>query len=185
MKIRNSAQSYGLIAIILHWLVAFTVFGLFALGLWMTDLTYYDSWYNRAPAIHKGIGVLLFFVMLIRVVWRCLNVQPNNEPGIGKIQRRIAHAVHHTLYLLLFVLMISGYLIVTADGRSVDVFGLFNIPAIISDISNLEDIAGTVHWYLALALISLVGLHTLAALKHHFIDHDQTLKKILGIPAQT
>jgi cytochrome b561 len=151
----------------------------------MTDLTYYDSWYNRAPAIHKGIGILLFFVMLIRLVWRSLNVIPNDDESIGKIQRHIAHSVHHILYLLLFVLMISGYLIVTADGHSVNVFGLFDVPAIISNISNMEDIAGTVHWYLALALISLAGLHTLAALKHHFIDHDQTLKKMLGIPART
>ena len=182
MGIRNSAQSYGLVAIVLHWLVVFVVLGLFPLGLWMTGLTYYDDWYKRAPDIHKSIGILLFLVMVVRVVWRSLNVTPNDEPGIGKMQRRIAHAVHLILYLLLFSLMISGYLISTADGRSIDVFGLLSVPAIISDIPNLEDIAGAVHWYLALTLISLVGLHALAALKHHFIDRDRTLIKMLGIP---
>jgi cytochrome b561 len=179
--IRNSSQRYGLVAIVLHWLVAVAVFGLFALGLWMTDLTYYDDWYKSAPAMHKGIGSLLFLVMLLRVVWRTLNVTPNDEPNIGKLQRRIAHAVHLTLYLLFFVLMISGYLISTAGGRSIEVFGLFSVPAIIYGIPNQEDIAGTVHWYLALSLIGLVGLHAMAALKHHFIDRDRTLKKMLGI----
>ena len=88
------------------------------------------------------------------------------------------------LYGLLFALMISGYLISTADGKSIDVFGLFAVPAIISDIPNMEDVAGKVHWYLALLLISLTGLHTLAALKHHFIDEDQTLRKMLGVRTQ-
>ncbi len=180
--IRNSAQSYGLVAIALHWLVAFVVLGLFPLGLWMTSLTYYGDWYKLAPTIHKGIGIFLFLVMLARLIWRALNVTPSDESSIGEMQRRIAHAVHYILYLLLFALMISGYLISTADGRPIDVFGLFSVPAVISGRPNQEDIAGAAHWYLALALISLVGLHTLAALKHHFIDRDRTLKKMLGIP---
>jgi cytochrome b561 len=100
------------------------------------------------------------------------------------VQVRIAHSVHWLLYGLLFASIISGYLISTADGKSIDVFGLFAVPAIISDIPNMEDIAGKVHWYLALLLISLTGLHTLAALKHHFIDQDQTLTKMLGIRTQ-
>ena len=68
---------YGLVAISLHWLVAFVVIGLFALGVWMTDLTYYDDWYKRAPDLHKGVGILLFLAMLGRVVWRALNVTPD------------------------------------------------------------------------------------------------------------
>ena len=182
--IRNSAHGYGLVAICLHWLVAFTVIGLFALGVWMTGLTYYDYWYKRAPELHKSIGALLFLVMLGRVVWRALNVTPEAEPGVGLLQRRMAHAVHLLLYVLLFALMVSGYLISTADGRPIDVFSLFALPAIVSSIPNLEDMAGTVHWYLALTLIGLASLHALAALKHHFIDRDSTLKKMLGIPSR-
>ncbi len=181
--IKNSAQGYGLVAIILHWLIALVVIGLFTLGLWMTGLTYYDDWYKRAPDIHKGIGILLFLAMLGRVVWRGINVVPNAEPGVSLLQRRLAHAAHLLLYLLLFALMASGYLISTADGRSIDVFGLFAVPALVSDIPNLEDTAGKVHWYLALGLIALASLHALAALKHHFIDRDRTLEKILRIPA--
>ena len=179
--LRNTATGYGVMAIALHWLVALVVIGMFTLGVWMTGLTYYDEWYKRAPDIHKSIGILLFFVMLARVVWRASNVVPDNEPGIGTLQRRLAHSVHWLLYLLLFALMISGYFISTADGKPIQVFGLFSVPATVSDIPNQEDIAGAVHWYLALTLISFVGLHAAAALKHHFIDRDRTLKKMLGI----
>ena len=184
LGIRNSTEGYGLIAIALHWIVALIVVGLFGLGVWMTGLTYYDDWYRRAPDLHKGIGTLLFLIMILRVVWRATNVAPDDESGISPLQLQAAHLVHLLLYLLLFVLMSSGYLISTADGRSIDVFGLFSLPAIVTDIPNQEDIAGAVHWYLALSLIGLAVLHALAALKHQFINRDRTLKKMLGIPPQ-
>ena len=183
MGIRNTAHAYGMVAILLHWLVALAVIGLFALGVWMTGLTYYDDWYKRGPDIHKSIGILLFLVMLARVLWRTVNITPDDEPGIGNRQRRLAHGVHLLLYVLLFAMMISGYLISTADGKPIEVFDLFSVPATISDIPKQEDIAGKVHWYLALILISLASLHAVAALKHHFIDRDRTLKKMLGIRA--
>lgn len=178
---RNTAHSYGMLAILLHWLVALSVIGMFTLGVWMTGLTYYDDWYKRGPDIHKSIGILLFLVMLVRVIWRMVNITPDHEPGISSVQRRIANSVHLLLYVLLFAMMISGYLISTADGKPIQVFDLFSVPATLSGIPNQEDIAGDVHWYLALVLVSLAGLHAVAALKHHFIDRDRTLKKMLGI----
>jgi cytochrome b561 len=179
--LRNTARGYGLVAIVLHWLVALTVIGLFALGFWMTGLTYYDDWYRRGPDLHKSIGIVLFMVMLVRVVWRSINIKPEDEPGISAFERQVARSVHLLFYVLLFALMISGYLISTADGRPIQVFDLFAVPATLSDLPQQEDIAGAVHWYLALLLISLASLHALAALKHHFIDRDRTLKKMLGI----
>ena len=181
LAIRNTTQGYGLLSIMLHWLVALVVIGMFTLGLWMTGLSYYDDWYKRGPEIHKGIGILLFLIMLGRVFWRSINITPEDEPGIGTMQGHTAHVVHLLLYALLFALMISGYLISTADGKPIHVFDLFAVPATISDIPNMEDAAGEVHWYLALVLISLAGLHAAAALKHHFIDRDRTLTKMLGV----
>ncbi len=184
VNIRNTEQDYGVFAIFLHWLVAFVVLGMFTLGVWMTGLTYYDEWYKLGPDIHRSIGILLLFVMLVRVIWRILNVKPKDEPQVSSLQRRVAHGVHLMLYGLIFAMIISGYLISTADGRPIEVFGLFSVPATITGVANMEDIAGKVHWYLALLLISLAALHTMAALKHHFIDRDRTLKKMLGVRTQ-
>jgi cytochrome b561 len=177
--IRNNLQGYGLPAILLHWLVALSVLGLFTLGLWMVDLTYYDAWYREAPAIHKGTGILLFLLMLVRVVWRLSNPRPADEPDISLVERRLAHGAHVLLYVLIFAVMVSGYLISTADGRPIDVFGLFAVPALLSDMPNQADVAGDIHLYLAVSLVSLTGLHALGALKHHFIDHNRTLLKML------
>jgi cytochrome b561 len=76
--------------------------------------------------------------------------------------------------------MISGYLISTADGRPISVFGWFEVPALITGIPNQEDRAGDVHFYAAWALVILAALHALAAFKHHLIDRDDTLRRMFG-----
>ncbi len=180
MRIRNTPDSYGIVAVTLHWLVAATVVGLFALGLWMVELTYYDDWYRTGPAIHKGIGILLLGALMLRLGWRLLGPQPEPPAGHRPFERRAAAAAHVLMYVLLFGVMLSGYLISTADGRPIDVFGLFEVPAIISGLPGQADIAGKVHLYLAITLVSLAGIHALAALKHHFVDRDRTLLRMLG-----
>lgn len=180
MRLRNDTEHYGLVAVLLHWLVALAVFGLFGLGLWMTGLGYYDPWYRSGPALHKSIGVLLFLLMLARLGWRVYSPPPPPLPEHGLLERAAAMTVQLWLYLLLFALMLSGYLISTADGRPVEVFGLFSVPATLTAIPQQEDLAGAVHWYLALFLMALVAVHVAAALKHHFIDRDRTLRRILG-----
>lgn len=180
MQWRNSPHRFGLVSILLHWLVALAVFGLFGLGLWMVSLDYYSPWYRTAPDLHKGIGILLFLVMLLRLLWRFLSPPPAALASHGPLTRLGSIAGHGLLYLGLFALMISGYLISTADGRPIDVFGWFQVPALFTGIPNQEDIAGTVHEYLAWALVALAVVHALAALKHHFIDRDATLARMLG-----
>ncbi len=181
MRWRNDTSHYGLVAISLHWLVALTVVGQFGLGLWMRSLGYYDAWYRLGPWWHKGIGVMLFGVVLLRLIWRWSNPRPAYLPNHKPYERLAAGIAHGLLYLLLFALMLSGYLISTADARGLDVFDWFTIPATLSGIEHQEDIAGKVHLYLAWSLVGLAALHALAVLKHHFIDRDQTLKRMLGI----
>jgi len=177
MQWRNSVDGYGVVAIALHWLVALVVVVLFGLGLWMVELTYYDDWYRTAPDLHKATGILLFIAVAARLVWRWLN--PSPRPLGRPWERRLAHGVHLLLYVLMFATMIAGYLISTADGRAIEVFGLFAVPATLRDLPNQEDIAGEVHLWLAWSLIVIAALHALAALKHRFVDRDATLERML------
>lgn len=177
---KNSQERWGLVAISLHWLMALVVVGMFVLGLYMTGLTYYDPWYRTAPALHKSLGFVLFGLLLLRLLWRWFNPAPAPLPSHTALEQFAARAMHALLYLLLILVMISGYLISTADGRPVEVFGLFQIPALISSIERQEDIAGAFHLVLAITTLVLVGLHALAALKHHFFDKDRTLLRMLG-----
>jgi cytochrome b561 len=124
--------------------------------------------------------VLLFLFLVLRYLWRLANPLPRPEPSLSTIERRASHAVHLFLYLLLVAVMSSGYLISTADGRSIDVFGLFAVPATLTGLPSQADVAGDVHFYLAVTLIGLAAIHALAALKHHFLDRDRTLLRMLG-----
>jgi cytochrome b561 len=178
--LKNTKTAYGLISILLHWVMALAIFGMFGLGLYMVELTYYDAWYNGSLDLHKSIGILLFSLLLFRTLWRCLNINPDSaDKNASQFELKSAHLVHLCLYLLMFTLMISGYLISTADGRSIAVFNWFSVHGFGSFVENQEDIAGVTHYYLAFTLIGLAALHALAALKHHFINKDNTLKRML------
>ncbi|MFK3870247.1 cytochrome b [Pseudoalteromonas rhizosphaerae] len=177
--LKNTKSSYGVVAILLHWLMAVIVIGLFGLGLYMVELTYYDSWYKGSLDLHKSVGITLVALLIFRFAWRALGTQPEPVAGSSKALNNVAHTVHIFLYLLLSVIVISGYLISTADGRAIEVFTLFSIPAIDFSVANQADIAGKVHYYVACSLIGLVVLHALGALKHHFIDKDKTLVRMI------
>ena len=180
MQLRNSSSRYGWVSIFMHWGVALAVFGLFALGLWMVGLDYYSTWRKDEPDLHKSIGLTLFAVMLLRVVWRFVSPPPPTLSSYSRLTRLGAKVGHSFLYLSLFAVMIAGYLISTADGAGIAVFGLFEVPALVSGLPDQADVAGVVHLYLAWALVVFAGLHALAALKHHFIDRDATLARMLG-----
>jgi cytochrome b561 len=178
--LRDSADRYGAVSVLLHWLTAVLVVGLFGLGLWMTSLDYYDPWYRTGPWLHKGLGVLLVGLLLLRLGWRVVNRRPGPEPRHSRLERVAARAAHLTLYGLLLAVPVAGYLISTADGRPLEVFGWLEIPALVTGIPDQEDLAGELHYWLAISLVSLAGVHALAAVKHHLVDRDRTLVRMLG-----
>lgn len=175
----NSREQYGWVVIVLHWLMALAIFGMFGLGLWMTTLEYYDSWYHRAPDVHKSVGMLLLFLLFFRLAWVTFNVKP--EIAGAAWERMLALLVHRAHYVLMLVLMVSGYLIPTANGTGIDVFGWFTVPATLSFTREDADLVGKIHRFVAWAVIGLAGLHSGAALKHHFIDRDVTLIRMFGV----
>ena len=180
--LKNNKTGFGLISIILHWTSVIVVLGLFAAGWWMVDLSYYSEWYRTAPYWHKSVGILFAFAVIFRLGWN--RFQPHPEPLGSKTENVLAKVAHTLLYLLLFTLFISGYLISTADSRDIEVFGWFSVPGMGSLFDNQEDIAGLIHEWLAYSLIGLAVLHGAAAIKHHFIDKDDTLKRMLSTRIQ-
>jgi cytochrome b561 len=181
MQWRSTTKRWGLVTILIHWLVAFTILGMFGLGLWMTELDYYSPWYRQAPDIHRSIGVLLLVVILLRLGWRLTNPVPAPHANHQPWEIRVAHIAHTLLYLLPLAIMITGYLISTADGRAVSVLGWFEIPALYTGIDQQESVMGDLHTVLAWSLMGIVVLHAAGALKHHFIDRDTTLTRMLGL----
>jgi cytochrome b561 len=180
MRLINNKEQFGLVAVSLHWIIALLTLGLFVLGVWMVELDYYDSWYQQAPWWHKGLGVMTLILLITRSVWQFLNPSPLALDSITLWQQKAAHIVHFLMNLLIFIICVSGYLIVTAKGKGLAVFDWFTVPSLATNVNNLEDLAGDIHYLLAYLLMALVLLHILAALLHHFIYKDKTLKRMFG-----
>lgn len=180
MFVKDTSAGYGIVSRLFHWLMAIAIFGLFGLGWWMVDLDYYSPYYVSAPDFHRAAGILLFVALLARIVWRAMNTKPD-DAELTPLERKASSVVHWGFYPLLIALSISGYLIATPDGRPIDVFGWFSVPSIIQQ-KGLEDTAGLIHWALAYTVIVLAIVHTLGALKHHIIDKQPTLKRMLSGP---
>lgn len=181
MIIKNNKTRWGALAILLHWVSAIVIIAMFALGLWMDDLTYYDSWYHKAPFVHKSVGMLLAVMIAIRVVWRIVNVTPK-ELSDSKLENLAAKLAHLALYILIIALIATGYAVSASKGHPIDVFGWFLVPAMFGTIdAQLVDILGDLHELLSFSIIFLAILHAIAALKHHFINKDDVLKRMVKL----
>lgn len=176
--LKDSTQGFGLISVLLHWLSAVAIIFLFALGIYMTGLSYYDDWYHKGPSLHISIGLLLFFATLLRILWRLFNSTPENLSD-NRHANLAAKAIKLFLYLLIFVVAITGYLITTAEGQAAAVFDWFGVPPTIELNAAQVDLAGEIHEYGAWLIILIATLHAGAALMHHFVFKDRTLKRMI------
>lgn len=184
-RLRNDTQTYGWVMIGIHWLMAIAIIGLYLLGLYIVDLTYYDPEYKTMPDLHRSIGILVLIALALRLAWKIGDRTPRPLESHGPLIRLATGVAHGLLYLLMLVTLVAGYLISTADGRPIEVFDWFQVPASPLQYDGQEDIAGWIHYWSATTLIALAGLHALAALKHHFLDKDATLKRMFGITKET
>lgn len=179
MKIKNSSNGFGLITILIHWLMAFIIIALFVVGKYMVDLDYYDPYYHIAPWWHKSFGLLIAALLILRIIWRISNQKVEELQSYKPLEIQAAKIMQYLLYLLILFCCISGYMISTAEDAGVSFFDWFDVPALISNGEQQADFAGEIHEYATTVLIILAALHALAALKHHFIDKDKTLIRML------
>ena len=175
---KNNPHQYGLLSKLLHWLSALSIIGLFASGYWMVELDYSNQWYQKGPHWHESIGILLIAITLFRLFWRKVAGSPTSIVSHSALEKTASSIMIFILYLALFFVLISGFLITSANEKAIAVFDWFKVSPIVLPIKNQEDISGDVHYYLAYAIIFLVIIHAAAAMKHHFIDKDNTLKRM-------
>ncbi|MFC3114553.1 cytochrome b [Cellvibrio fontiphilus] len=176
--LKDSSTGYGLIAILLHWSSALLILFLFGLGIYMTGLGYYDDWYHKGPALHISLGLIVLLLMLVRVIWRLLNPTPV-ALGDKPAQLMAAKLVKWALYLAIFVVLITGYFITTAEGKPASLFDWIYFPSIAELSASQVDLVGELHEYFAWGIIGLVVLHVGGALLHHFVIRDRTLVRML------
>ncbi|MBF0179000.1 MAG: cytochrome b [Magnetococcales bacterium] len=157
---------YDPFARVLHWLIAVLVIGMLGLGFYAVTLDYYDPLYHRSVAWHRSCGLVVAVLMGVRIVWRLTHPPAPLPDSLPAWERWAAHANHLALYVVLIVLPVSGYLLSTADGRGVSLFGWFDFPALLPAAKGREDWSGKLHLAMAVVLCLLLTLHVAAAIKH-------------------
>lgn len=172
-------KKYTKTAMLLHWLMALFIIANFFLGLTMVDIPGLTPTKLTYFAWHKWIGVTVLGLACLRLLWRRVHPAPTYFPGMPAWQEKTASGLHILLYVLFLGITLSGYLYTTAAGIPVVYLGLFQIPALFEPDQGLKAFFKTTHFLMNRAMVCAVVLHVAAALKHHFIDRDDTLRRML------
>lgn len=171
-------NTYTRTAIALHWLIALGLIGAFALGTYMSELPLSPrklqlySW-------HKWAGVSLFALVLLRLGWRLIHPAPPLPASMPAPLRTAAHLTHVALYILMIAIPLSGWLMSSAKGIQTVWFGVLPLPDLLAKDADLGKQLELLHMVLNYTMAALVLAHIGAALKHHFVDRDDILQRML------
>lgn len=176
-------KKYTNVAVALHWLMALALIGMFSLGFYMAGLPLSPN-KLKLFSWHKWAGVTLFILVSVRLAWRIAHRAPPLPEQMSRGEQLLARAGHRLLYLLMFAIPLSGWLMSSAKGVQTVYFGMLPIPDLLEKNRELGELLQTLHWGLNLLFAALVIGHAAAALKHHFIDKDEVLTRMLPGPGK-
>jgi len=181
MSASSPLQRYDRFAISLHWLLAFGLIGVFALGLYMADLPF-SMQRVKLFNYHKWAGMTILALTLVRWGWRLAHRPPELPASITQAmpvwQQRLHQATHFGLYALSVAIPLAGWAYSSAAGFPVVWFGVLPLPDWVPHDPDLAEVLKSVHAWLAYALAALVVLHVAGALKHVFVDRDGLLARM-------
>lgn len=175
MQIRDTARHYGIVTRWLHWLTAAGIAVMLAIG-WGAELLP-DAAEGSLMGVHIGLGIAVLGLGLARIAWRVVNRRRPSRPT-GP-QGWMATAVQWALVALLVIVPLSGWLLLSAEGHAPSFFGLFSLPRLVGAGEGIEEFAEEAHEVLPWVLLGVLALHVLGALKHHIVDGDDTLRRMV------
>lgn len=162
----------------LHWLMTVLLVGLLALGFYMHDLPLSPD-KLQLYAWHKWAGVTAFLLVCVRLAWRLSHRPPALPQTMPRLMQVAAHGGHALLYLLMIAIPLSGWLMSSAKGFQTVWFGVLPIPDLLEKNKELGDLLASVHKTLNVLFVAVLLGHVIAAFKHHFMDKDDVLARML------
>jgi cytochrome b561 len=180
MQLKNTLTRYGALAQLFHWVIVVLVITQFVLALRAEGLSPIKK--IGVLATHKSIGITILVLAVLRLAWRLFNLVPPQPRGMPRWQELAAHVSHFLLYALLFITPVLGWLMSSARAFSVSWFGLFTLPDFIEPNKAAFERLKDWHEAMAFTLAAIALIHLAAALKHHFYDRDDVLRRMLPGP---
>jgi cytochrome b561 len=175
---RNSPDRYGVIAQSLHWIIAALIVTQFVLASLADDLPLGLAKLGMY-ARHKSVGMTILMLAVVRLLWRMANAAPALPDGMKGYEKFLARLTHGAMYLILFAMPLSGWLMSSAKNYSVSWFGMFTWPNLVAPNEVRFHFFKDMHEFLAASLFFVALLHIAAALKHHFWNKDDVLRRML------
>lgn len=169
---------YGAPARSFHWLTVALLIIQFAVAWTMPEI-HRGVTPDRLINLHLSFGTLILLVVLARLAWRATHPVPLVRDGVPAWQYLAAEATHLALYALLLVIPLLGWANASGRGWDIVLFGLLPLPPIMAVNSPIARAAGDIHVLFCYLLLGLVALHVAAGLFHHFVRHDDTLRRML------
>ena len=174
----SNVERWGPVSQALHWFIVALILAMAVLGLTMTDLPN-SPFKIRLYNLHKSIGLTLLALVLLRVSWRAWAGTPSVIATIPRWQHRLAEGTHIVLYVLLFALPITGWMMNSYAGFPLKWFGLVAVPSLAARNHDMHELFEDVHEWLFWALVLLALGHACAAIYHHLFQRDATLARML------
>jgi cytochrome b561 len=184
MALRNTTRRWGALSQLLHWLIVILIILQVTLASMADDLPAGAKKLGLL-ARHKSVGITILMLALARLVWRLLNPTPALPQTLKSWEQSLARLTHALLYVLLFAMPLSGWMMSSARGFPVSWFGFFTLPDLVPKNRSLYEALLTTHSTLAWVLGAVVTLHVAAALKHHFMLRDDVLRRMLPLGSST
>lgn len=176
----NSTARYNRLIIALHWATALAV--LIAVGsILLRDVVDNEEWQSFLLNLHRSMGISILLLGATRLLTRLATDSRHVNAGLPKAIRLVAKAGHTALYLFLIALPFTGWMLTNAQGHTASFFGLLNLPMLVDKNRDFADQLGDFHETGAWVFISVIGMHVIAALWHHFWRKDQVLQSMLPI----
>ena len=173
----SKALRYSTGTKILHWLIAIIVIAMLAVSFFLGDLP--KQYKPTAFFVHKSFGLTVLFLMIIRLLWVSLTGKPNLPITVSFWQKALARSVQFSLYLFLFAMPLSGWIMAVSANKAPSFFGLFHANLPIEPNKTLAHLMNDLHTVFAWTLIALILLHIAGGLKHYLIDKDRVLQSML------
>ena len=175
---RNTSSQWGTVAIGLHWLLAVLIIGQTVLGAAAEDAQVSPEKFDLF-VWHKSLGVSILLLVLLRIAWRLTNPPPDLPAGLSSRDWQLARAGHCLLYALMIAVPLSGWVASDSSRIPFRIFCSLPTPDLMAANRDLSELAGEIHELLVIALLLVVAGHVLAALHHHFIRHNDVLRRML------